>query len=265
MSSDAMAETTLNAFAHKLADAAGEAIRPHFRLGLSVINKAVKGLFDPVTEADKAAETAMRALINAEYPAHGICGEEFADKPAKGPHTWILDPIDGTRSFIIGMPVWGTLIGLMRDGNPILGMMDQPYTRERFWNLGDVAYFRNADGERTMRTRVCSSLSDAVLATTGPEFLKDDALYRFNALSAQVRMTRYGGDCYFYCMLAMGLIDVVAESGLKPFDIAPLVPIIRAAGGVVTTWDGGDPANGGAILAVGDPALHADAMKILAG
>jgi myo-inositol-1(or 4)-monophosphatase len=263
MSSNTMAETTLSAFAHRLANAAGEVIKPHFRQSLTVANKAVKGLFDPVTEADKGAEIAMRALINAEFPTHGICGEEFADKPADGPYTWILDPIDGTRSFIIGMPVWGTLIGLTQDGSPILGMMDQPYTRERFWNAGGVAFFRNADGERIMHTRVCPSLGDAVLATTGPDFLKDDALHRFSALSAQVRMTRYGGDCYFYCMLAMGLIDIVAESGLKPFDIAPLVPIIRAAGGIVTTWDGGDPTNGGRILAAGDPALHAEALKVL--
>lgn len=266
MFSDAIEATDLLKFAHKLADNAGKAIQPYFRQRLSVDNKADQNLFDPVTEADRGAEAAMRMLISAEYPLHGIYGEEFPDKPADGPYAWVLDPIDGTRGFIMGLPVWGTLIGLTQDGVPVLGMMDQPYTRERFWAVaGCDAYFRNVYGEGNMRTQPCATLSEAVLASTAPDMFKDEDADRFSALSAKARMTRFGGDCYLYCMLAMGFIDVIAETSLKPFDIAPLVPIIRAAGGVVTTWDGGDPASGGRILAAGDAAVHAEALQVLGG
>jgi myo-inositol-1(or 4)-monophosphatase len=250
-------------FAHRLADEAGAAILPHFRGAGAVSNKDA-GSFDPVTEADRGAEAAMRALIEAAFPEHGICGEEFPDKPAQGAFRWVLDPIDGTKAFITGLPIWGTLIGLMRDGRPIVGMMDQPYLGERFWKAADGARFRSRQGEQLIHTRRCVSLADAILATTTPDMFRDGELERFRSLSGACRMTRFGGDCYLYCMLAMGLIDIVAEAHLKPFDIAPLVPIIEAAGGVVTTWDGGDPANGGQILAVGDPALHAAAMQALA-
>ena len=252
-------------FAHALADAAGSAILPHFRSSLAVTNKAEQGHFDPVTEADRAAETAMRCLIEARYPDHGIYGEEFPDKPANGPFAWQLDPIDGTRGFITGLPLWGTLIGVSHDGAPLAGMMDQPYMRERFWNTADGARFRGPAGETTLRTRPCAALGDAILAATAPDMFKGAQVDRFGALSAQMRMTRFGGDCYLYCMLAAGFIDIVAEASLKPFDIAPLIPIIRAAGGVVTTWDGGDPSQGGAILAAGDPAIHEQALRHLAG
>lgn len=250
-------------FAHELADAAGLAILPHFRKSLSVTNKDVAGRFDPVTEADRAAEVAMRQLIEARYPDHGIYGEEFPDKPAAGPFAWQLDPIDGTRGFITGMPVWGTLIGVSHEGSPLAGMMDQPYTRERFWNSAEGARFRNPAGETAIRTRSCAALGEAVLAATAPDMFSGTQGDRFRALSAQMRMTRFGGDCYLYCMLAAGFIDIVAEAGLKPFDIAPLIPIVRAAGGVVTTWDGGDASQGGEIIAAGDPALHEQALKLL--
>lgn len=255
----------LIAFAHELADAAGHAILPHFRKFIPVANKADQGRFDPVTEADRAAEAAMRWLIEARYPDHGIYGEEFPDKPANGPYAWALDPIDGTRGFITGLPVWGTLIGVSHEGAPLAGMMDQPYTRERFWSTEDGARCRGPLGETAMQTRSCASLGEAILVSTAPSMFTDAQLSRFDALSAQVRMTRFGGDCYLYCMLAAGFIDIVAEAGLKSFDIAPLIPIIRGAGGVVTTWDGGDPSQGGNIVAVGDPALHEPAMKALAG
>jgi histidinol phosphatase-like enzyme (inositol monophosphatase family) len=254
----------LIAFCHELADAAGPAILPHFRKPISVTNKAAAGRFDPVTEADQAAEVAMRRLIEARYPDHGIYGEEFPDKPATGPFAWQLDPIDGTRGFITGMPIWGTLIGVSNEGAPLAGMMDQPYTRERFWNSAEGAWFRNPAGEMAIRTRPCAELGQAVLAATAPDMFSGTQVDRFSALSGQVRMTRFGGDCYFYCMLAAGFIDIVAEASLKPFDIAPLIPIIRAAGGVVTTWDGGDPSQGGEIIAAGDPAVHEQALKLLA-
>jgi histidinol phosphatase-like enzyme (inositol monophosphatase family) len=254
----------LIAFAHELANAAGPVILPHFRKSIAVTNKAEQGRFDPVTEADRAAETEMRRLIEARYPDHGIYGEEFPDKPAAGPFAWQLDPIDGTRGFITGLPVWGTLIGVSRDNAPLAGMMDQPYTRERFWSTAEGARMRSPAGEIAIRTRRCPILGEAVLAATAPDMFGAGQFERFGALSAQVRMTRFGGDCYLYCMLAAGFIDIVAEASLKPFDIAPLIPIIHAAGGVVTTWDGGDPSQGGEIVAAGDPALHEQALKALA-
>jgi histidinol phosphatase-like enzyme (inositol monophosphatase family) len=252
------------AFAHQLADASGQAILPYFRKSLSVTNKADAGRFDPVTEADRAAETVMRGLIEARYPDHGIFGEEFPDRPAGGPFSWVLDPIDGTRGFITGLPLWGTLIGLSHEGAPLIGMMDQPYTGERFWNATDGARFRGPSGETRIATRKCAYLGEAILAATAPDMFPEGHFDRFQQLSARARMTRFGGDCYLYCMVAAGFIDIVAESGLKPFDIAPLIPIIRAAGGMVTTWDGGDPSSGGQILACGDPALHEQALKVLA-
>jgi histidinol phosphatase-like enzyme (inositol monophosphatase family) len=249
-------------FAHDLADNAGSAILPHFRGAGAVSNKAELA-FDPVTEADRAAERIMRGMIQDAYPEHGIHGEEFDDVPASGPYRWILDPIDGTRSFIIGLPSWGTLIGLAADNRPVVGMMDQPYVKERFWGSDAGAYFRGPQGERQIRTRPCASLAKAVLTATAPDLFGDGEAERFGSLSRTVRMTRFGGDCYLYCLLAMGLVDIVAEAGLKAFDIAPLIPIIEAAGGIVTGWDGGDPSGGGRILAVGDPALHEAALRAL--
>jgi histidinol phosphatase-like enzyme (inositol monophosphatase family) len=252
-----------SAFAHQLADASGQAILPFFRKAMAVANKAESGRFDPVTEADRAAEAVMRQLIETRYPDHGIFGEEFPDKAPGGPFSWTLDPIDGTRGFITGLPLWGTLIGLSHEGAPLVGMMDQPYTGERFWNAPEGARFRGPGGEMAIAARKCASLGEAILASTGPDMFSEPQFNRFSRLSASVRMTRFGGDCYLYCMVAAGFIDIVAEAGLKPFDIAPLIPIIRASGGVVTTWDGGDPSSGGQILACGDPALHEEALKLL--
>ncbi len=251
-------------FLHHLGDASADAILPHFRAGGAIANKAEKGRFDPVTEADRGAERALRALIEAHYPEHGIFGEEFPDRPGNGPFRWLLDPIDGTRAFISGLPLWGTLIGLSHDGVPVLGMMNQPFTRERFWNSPDGAHYRGPAGEQMMATRKGGALGDAILVATAPDMFAEAEFARFTALSRSVRMTRFGGDCYLYCILAMGFIDIVAEAGLKPFDIAALIPIIRAAGGVVTTWDGADPSTGGEIVASADPALHEAALKALA-
>ncbi len=249
-------------FAHELADEAGSIIVPFFRTASNVANKVAEG-FDPVTDADRGAETAMRRLIESRYPHHGILGEECPDKPSAGMYRWVLDPIDGTKAFIIGLPTWGTLIGLTRNGAPFLGLVDQPYTGERFWSAGSEAFCRTQRAQSSIRTRACGSLSEAILAATTPEMFQGGEAERFGALSRCVRMTRYGGDCYLYCMLAMGLIDIVAESCLKPFDILPLIPIIEAAGGMVTTWDGGNPSDGGRILATGDRNLHEAAMQAL--
>jgi histidinol phosphatase-like enzyme (inositol monophosphatase family) len=262
--------TALLATAHRLADAAGQTILPHFRRPIAVDNKAAKG-FDPVTIADTAAEQAMRALIAKLHPDHGIIGEEFDDVSAAGTCHWILDPIDGTRAFITGYPLWGTLIGLVDGTTPILGMMDQPYTRERFWatptGRTKSARLRGPDGkDRAISTRACPKLADAVLACTSPDMFKTPAERAgFEAVSRRVKLTRFGGDCYAYCMLAAGHVDLVIEANLKAVDIMPLVPIIEAAGGVVTTWDGGSAIRGGAVVAAGDAKLHAAAMKLLRG
>jgi histidinol phosphatase-like enzyme (inositol monophosphatase family) len=253
-------------FAQRLADAAGAAIRPYFRRAVGIDNKACGTDFDPVTEADRAAELAIRKLIIEAYPDHGVIGEEFEDRPGQGDFSWILDPIDGTRAFIMGLPMWGTLIGLSFKGKPILGLMDQPVTGERFWSAGDGAYYRGPDSARAMKTRVCPSLALAKLACTTPEMFKaDNELARFQSLSRQVRLTRFGTDCYGYCLLAMGQIDLVVEAGLKPFDIAPLIPIIERAGGVVTGWDGGCATQGGRVVAAGDARLHEQALSVLSG
>ena len=264
-SKPALADELLS-FAHRLADAAGAEILPHFRRRLVVDNKASDGGYDPVTVADRAAEHAVRKLVKAHYPAHGFEGEEYGDEALDAPLRWIVDPIDGTRAFVLGLPVWGTLIGLTRNGAPVLGMMDQPYTRERFWAGARSSQFRGSDGrEQRIRTRPCASLAEAMMTTTHPELFAAGAEQSgFLAVKARVRDCRYGGDCYTYCLLAAGHIDVIVEAGLKPFDIAALVPIIERAGGVVTTWDGGPAARGGRIVASGDPKLHDQVLKVLA-
>ncbi len=256
----------LSRFAHRLADSARDIIAPLFRRSGAPDDKNAGGAFDPVTEADRAAERAIREAISAAYPHHGIIGEEYGAYNADAAHCWVIDPIDGTRAFMCGMPVWGTLIGLTVHGRPLIGVMDQPFTAERFWSDGAGAYYQRGDGPvEMMRTRSCERLGDAILAATTPDMFRDGDEGRFAALSARVRLTRYGGDCYNYAMLAMGLIDLVAEAELKSFDIVALVPIIEAAGGRVTTWEGSDPSAGGRIVAAASPALHAAALEALRG
>jgi myo-inositol-1(or 4)-monophosphatase len=253
---------SLLATAHALADRAGAVILPHFRTQQAVDHKG-GGLFDPVTAADRNAEAAIRERLAEVYPSHGILGEEFGAQASGSDYCWVIDPIDGTRSFIIGLPLWGTLIGLTRGGVPLLGVMDQPFTGERFWSGETESLFRHDGTTRTMRTRACANLSQALLATTSTDHFSAEDQQHFDALTHAVRLRRFGGDCYNYCLLALGQIDLVVEAGLKNFDILPLIPIIERAGGVVSTWDGGDPRNGGRILAAGDPRLHEQAVKLL--
>ena len=256
----------LAAFALTLADASRAIIAPLFRRTGTPDDKSGGGAFDPVTKADRDAEHKLREMIAAAYPDHGVVGEEYGAHNADAAHCWVIDPIDGTRAFMCGLPVWGTLIGLMAHGRPLVGVMDQPFTRERFWSDGDGAFYRLGDGaHELMRASDCTRLEDAVLAATSPTMFRDGDEARFAALSARARMTRYGGDCYNYAMLAMGLIDLVAEAQLKSFDIVALTPIIEAAGGRVTTWDGDPPSAGGRILAAASPALHAAALDVLRG
>jgi myo-inositol-1(or 4)-monophosphatase len=253
------------AFVDELASVSGETIRPFFRTALGIENKSPAGDFDPVTAADRAAEVAMRTLIKKTFPAHGIVGEELGAERADAEYVWVLDPIDGTKSFICGMPAWGTLIALTRRGEPIYGMMHQPFTREHFNGDGSAARYRGPAGDRALRVRPCPSLQDAVLFTTSPLLMREADRSHFQRVEAAVRLSRYGGDCYAYCMLAAGHVDLVIETELKPYDVLPLIPIIEGAGGVVTTWDDGRPHGGGRIIAAGDRRLHAKAMAVLNG
>ncbi len=264
-----MTAVDFSAFVQELARVSGEAIMPFFRTAIGAEDKNAGGAFDPVTEADKASELAMRHLIQKTFPHHGILGEEFGTINADADYCWVLDPIDGTKSFITGVPLWGTLIGLNHKGKPVYGMMHQPFTRERFVGDGKSArWSHQIDGrqiERALRTRACANLTDATLMTTSPRLLPPEKFAMYQKIEAQVRLPRYGGDCYAYCMLASGHVDLVIEAGLKPYDIVALIPIVEGAGGIVTAWDGGDAAKGGAIIAAGDRRIHGAALKMLAG
>jgi len=253
------------AFVDELAAVSGETIRPFFRTALGIENKSLSGGFDPVTAADRAAETAMRALIKKTFPEHGILGEELGAEHPDAEYVWVLDPIDGTKSFICGMPAWGTLIGLTRRGEPIYGIMHQPFTHEHFSGDGSAASYRGPAGNRALRTRACAQLQDAVLLTTSPLLMREADRRAFRRVEQAVRLSRYGGDCYAYCMLAAGHVDLVIETELKPYDVLPLIPIIEGAGGVITTWDNGKPHAGGKIIAAGDKRAHAQAMELLKG
>jgi len=240
------------AFAEQLAEVAAHAIEPHFRSPLAVTDKG-GGVYDPVTNADRAAERAMRELIGQRYPQHGILGEEEVPVSGHSPLTWVLDPIDGTRSFITGIPLWGTLIALNDGVRPVLGIMNQPYTGERFVGTPQGAWLNGSP----LRTRRCTELSQARLMCTSTEIFSDPLqLEAFQYVAARVQLVRFGGDCYAYCMLAAGLVDVVIEASLKPYDVQALIPIVEGAGGKMTAWDGGDAQDGGAVLACGDPVLH---------
>lgn len=254
----------LVAFLDEMADVSGRAILPHFRSRLDVENKLAGRAFDPVTVADRAAEAAMRRLLAERYPEHGILGEEYGRERTDAEYVWVLDPIDGTRAFISGLPVWGTLIGLERAGVPVLGTMHQPFTGERFTGDGRRAWYRGPDGVRELKTRRCAALETAVLFTTTPSLFSEVERAAYDAVESRVRLARYGVDCYAYCMVAAGFVDVVIEAGLQPYDIVALVPVIEGAGGVVTSWDGGSPAEGGRIVASGDPALHEVVLRRLA-
>ena len=252
------------AFIERLATVSGDTILPFFRTSLGIDNKTSSG-FDPVTEADRAAEAAMRKLITASFPQHGIIGEEFGSERAGAEYVWVLDPIDGTKSFISGLPMWGTLIALLHNGVPAFGMMHQPYMRERFFGDCGAATFRGPGRERPLAVRRCAALSEATLFTTSPLLMNKSDRGLFSRVEREVRLSRYGGDCYAYCMLAAGHVDLVVETELKSYDIAPLVPIITGAGGIVTTWEGGPAHLGGRIVAAGDKRVHEAALSLLRG
>lgn len=246
------------AFASRLADAARGATL--HAAGSSAEDKSNGGAFDPVTAADREAEHLMRALIEAQHPDHGISGEELGDRPAIGPYRWSLDPIDGTRSFICGLPSWTTLIALLEQDAPILGLIDAPRLDERY--LGDCTHAW-LNGE-AIRTSGCVSLSEARLSTTDPFPFAGEEAAAFERLRRAVRVTRYGQDAYGYARLAAGTIDLVAESGLKPHDWHALVPVISGAGGVIGNWRGGADLGAGQVLAAATPELFDQAVALLA-
>jgi myo-inositol-1(or 4)-monophosphatase len=257
-----MTAIDFTSFVDKLATASGETILPFFRTALAVENKLTRG-FDPVTAADRAAEDAMRSMIRQSFPEHGILGEEYGSEHTDAEYVWVLDPIDGTKSFISGMVAWGTLIGLMRRGDPVYGMMHQPFTRERFSGDSGAAHYRGPAGNRELHVRPCESVSDAVLFTTSPLLMNAADRSSFVKVENKAKLSRYGGDCYAYCLLAAGQIDLVIETEIKPHDIVALIPIILGAGGIITTWENGSPQAGGRIIAAGDVRTHAAALELL--
>ena len=250
------------AFIGRLATASGETILPFFRTSLAIDNKSARD-FDPEDTLSLHDALPIWRLIKANFPQHGIVGEEFGNEREDADYVWVLDPIDGTKSFIAGFPIWGTLIALLHKGTPVFGMMHQPYIGERFSGDNGSAHYSGPSGERRLSVRRCASLGEAAAYTTSPLLMNPADRARFGRIEGAARLTRYGGDCYSYCMLAAGHLDLVVETELKPYDIAGLIPIVTGAGGVVTTWDGGPAQNGGRIIAAGDPRVHETAMKLL--
>ena len=245
-------------FAHDMAIVAGDAILPHFRNALAVEDTRNFMGYDPVTVADRAAETVIRAAIKARFPDHGILGEEHGREAGTSALTWVIDPIDGTKSFILGQLHWAILIALHDGAAPVVGVTHQPFVGESFLGIaGELAQWRRGDERRALRTRSCARLEDAIVATTDPRQFVSPAEQRALAnVSQDARFLRYGGDCYCYTQLAMGLVDVVIENGLQAYDIQALIPLVEAAGGRVTSWSGGSCEQGGPVLACGDPNLH---------
>ena len=251
-------------FAHSLADASGEVAGKWFRRAPEVQSKGEGRGFDPVSVADRQAEALLRGMIEARYPRHGIFGEEGEDKSSASSLRWILDPIDGTRSFLMGLPLWGTLIALYDGATPLLGIMDQPFTRERYEGSAEGSFLLRGTGRTRLRARKCARIEDAILGATDPAMFGAEKAAVFGRLARRVRMRRFGGDCYLYCALAAGWVDLVVEDDLYHYDILPLVPIVEGAGGVISNWQGQRLDGGGAVCASGDIGLHAAVLEMLA-
>jgi len=266
LSDDAVA--ALMPLAHRLADEAAGVTLAHFRTpALVADDKRGGGRYDPVTEADRGAEAAIRAVLATERPDDGVFGEEEAARESRSGLTWVIDPIDGTRAFISGLPVWGTLIALDDGWGGRIGLVDQPFTGERFcgtWGPGGgAAWLAHRSRRQALAVRPCAGLAEASLFTTDPHLFEGAEADAFHAVRGGVRLMRYGVDCYAYAMLAMGQVDLVIETGLGAYDIAAHIPIIRAAGGIVTDWQGGDCRWGGRVVAAGDARTHAAALEVL--
>jgi inositol-phosphate phosphatase / L-galactose 1-phosphate phosphatase / histidinol-phosphatase len=247
------------ALAVELADAAGEAIRPYFRQPIRVDDKPD---LSPVTVADRAAEAAMRRLIATRFPEHGIIGEEYGRDRDDAEFVWVLDPIDGTKSFISGVPLFGTLIALTRQGRPVLGIIDQPISRERWSGAEDRPTTMNGTA---VHARPCADLAVATVFSTSPDMFKGGDAEAYARIAAAAKLVRFGADCYAYGLIALGLIDVVIEASLKPYDFSAMAPIIAGAGGVVTDWQGAPLGLGsdGRVVAAGDRRVHERVLALL--
>lgn len=243
-------------FYRTLATLASSAALEHFRGNTLVDNKLARG-FDPVTEADRSVETVLRDIIGKAFPDHGIVGEEHENIVGAGRFDWVIDPVDGTRAFISGLPVWGVLVGLLDAGRAISGMMCQPYTGELYCGDANGAWLVERDGKtRAIRTRKGVDLADAIAFTTDPHLYRGDDVARFSRLRDCLKLCRYGCDCYGAAMVASGHADIWIEPGLAPYDVCGLIALVEQAGGVITRWDGGRPEAGGNIVATGSQALH---------
>ncbi len=254
---------TLIDFADALADAARAITAAAFRSRLEVIDKADDS---PVTQADREAEARLREMITGSYPEHGIVGEEHGAERVEADYVWVLDPIDGTKRFITGNPLFGTLIALLHKGAPLLGVIDMGALGERWVGArGHATVFRNRDGRRAVRARPCAALGAAALCATSPDMFKGAEAQAFGRLSEAVKMPLYGGDCYSYGLLASGFVDLVVESSMAPYDYLAHVPIIVGAGGIITDWEGRSLglASGRRVVAAGDPAAHEAALALL--
>ncbi|WP_068113833.1 histidinol-phosphatase [Tropicimonas marinistellae] len=255
----------IQATATLLADAARAAILPLFRTsGLLTENKWEAG-FDPVTQADRAAEEAMRRILATHRPDDGILGEEFAPTKGSSGLTWVLDPIDGTRAFLSGAPTWGVLIAVTTEEGAIFGVIDQPYTGERWVGGLGAAQMVGPQGTWPLTARAARPLSEAILFSTFPEVGSEEERECFERVAQQVKLTRFGMDCYAYGLLALGQIDLVIEAGLHPYDICAPIAVIEAAGGIVTDWTGGPAEAGGRVIAAANREIHAEAMAVLKG
>ena len=254
----------LTQFALTLAKAAGDAILPHFRKNAPIDVKQHE-TWDPVTEGDRAGERAIRHLIETRYPTHGILGEEYGEKKGTSGLQWVLDPVDGTRAFVIGLPTWATLIGLYEDGQPRLGVMCQPFVGDTFYGNPDGAWLDHRGHVEKLKVRADVPLSDAALGTTTPHLYKGKDREGFDRLRHAVKVTRYGGDAYFFALLAAGHLDIAMDAGLQTYDIAALIPIIKGAGGHVGSWENTDPRQGGHILAASNQALFERAREKMLG
>lgn len=265
MTRDKIFDTAIFDTAAAMADAARRQTLPLFRsAGLRPDNKLADG-FDPVTEADRQSEQAMRRILADHRPDDAILGEEFGATPGISGLTWVLDPIDGTRAFISGAPSWGTLIGLTDETGPVYGIVDQPFTGERFEGGLGRARVITREGEAPLATRKGVPLGAATLLTTFPEIGSAEECAAFRRVAGQVRLTRYGLDCYAYALLALGQVDLVIEAGLQAYDVVAPIAVVQAAGGIVTDWKGGPAHGGGRIIAAATPEIHAHALTLLAG
>ena len=249
-------------FANYLADESAKITMSFFCKDLKIDNKSKEG-FDPVTQADKEAEKVIRSILKKEFPNHGILGEELEKYGSDKGFHWVIDPIDGTRAYISQIPLWGTLIALNDGKEPIFGLVDQPFLEKRFFGFNDESFMIRNKKKVFLRTSNTINLEESVMTCTDPFLFNSDEKRLFEKLISKVKMRRFGLDCTGFCLLASGQLDIVIEARLKPYDVQALIPIIKGSGGKITTWEGGDPSNGGNILATCNDKLHDKVSNLL--